>query len=309
VIGFSNIFFRRLEIVYRPNLFLTPSTAHLHHALANSGFPVGRYETYAFADGERGYRLIEGVSRKSVAIVASILPNAESLFELLALNRLVRENGAAKTALVIPYLGYARQDRPNRKGEASIGIMVVDLLLHLKSSTLILFDVHSEFIRKSLGPSTIELSALPLFAEAIKKRPPEVIVAPDAGSTLRAEQLAGLLRPPAEIALIDKVRPRPNVAIARQLHGTVRGKSVLIVDDMIDTGGTISEAVKLVSQQGARWIRLAATHGIFSAGARDRLYRLPVEQILVTNTLPQIRYPKIRTLNIAPLIQGALASH
>ena len=91
------------------------------------------------------------------------------------------------------------------------------------------------------------------------------------------------------------------MAVARKLDGDVQGKNVLIIDDIIDTGGTLSEAVKVLCQGGARRIGVAATHGVFSAGARDRLYRLPIEQILVTNTLPQVRYPKIKVLNIVPL--------
>jgi ribose-phosphate pyrophosphokinase len=114
------------------------------------------------------------------------------------------------------------------------------------------------------------------------------------------------LKPKPSLAVIEKVRPKPNVAIGKRLQGDVRGKDVLIVDDIIDTGGTLSEAVKLVSRNGARSIRLAATHGIFSGEARNRLARLPVNEILITNTLPQIMSSKIRILDIIPLILDAL---
>lgn len=284
--------------------FLTDSTKHLRSSLARHGCAIGRYESSAFADRERAYLLKEEVAGRSVAVIASVLPASESLFDLLALHRLLLENGAAEVALIVPYLGYARQDRPNRKGEASIGVMVVELLRQAKASRLIVFDVHSEAIRRALGPSVIELSALPLFAAALAKRPPEVIVSPDAGSVAQARQLAELLDPLPEVALIDKVRPRPNVALAKRLHGNVRGRDVLIVDDMIDTGGTLAEAVKLALENGALAIRIAATHGIFSDGARERLSRLPIGGILVANTLPQARHPKIRSLDIVPLLPG-----
>jgi ribose-phosphate pyrophosphokinase len=283
-------------------VFLTHSTQHLRRSFKTYGCDIGRYETYTFADRERGYCLREKVNRKSVATIASVLPNPESLFELMALHRLIVENGARETILVIPYLGYARQDRPNQPGEGSLGVMVLELIQKLNPSRLILLDVHSDRIRKAFGPSVIELSALPLFAEALWKQPPDVIVSPDAGFKARAEELAGILKPHPEVAVIDKVRPHPNVAIAKRLHGDVRGKGVLIVDDIIDTGGTLSQAVKLVSEKGAHTIRLAATHGIFSGGARNRLFRLPIREILITNTLPQIRYPKIHVFNIAPLL-------
>ena len=134
-----------------------------------------------------------------------------------------------------------------------------------------------------------------------------MIVSPDAGFVSGAERLLRLFKPQPALSVIEKVRPKPNVAIARHLHGDVRGKDVLIVDDIIDTGGTLSEAVKLVLQNGAQSIRLAATHGIFSGEARDRLSRLPIKEMLITNTLPQLRSPKIRILDIAPLILQALA--
>lgn len=283
-------------------LFLTNSTKHLRGNLKKYGFDIGEYESYAFADGERGCRLKENVNGRSVAIMGSILPNPESLFEIMVLNRLAIENGARKTTLIIPYLGYARQDRPTRPGEGSIGFMVFELLQKMNPSQLILFDLHSHLIRKVFGPSVTELSALPLFADVLSKHPPDVIVSPDAGFVARAEQLSKLLKHKPDVAMIDKVRPRRNVAIAKHLHGDVQGKDVLIVDDIIDTGGTLSEAVRVVSQKGARSIRLATTHGIFSRHARERLSRLPIREILVTNTLPQIRYPKIRILDIGPIM-------
>jgi len=287
-------------------LFLTHSTQHLRSFFKKRGCEIGRYESYTFADGERGYRLKEEVNGESVTIVASILPDPESLFELMALHHLIMENGAHQIAFIIPYLGYARQDRPTQPGEGSMGIMLIEFIQKMNPSKLILFDVHSDLIRKALGPSVKELSALPLFADALSKHPPDVIVSPDAGFKSRSEQLAGLLNQRPDVAVIDKVRPHPNVAIGKRLHGDVRGKDVIIVDDMIDTGGTLSEAVKLVSQNGARSIHLAATHGIFSNQARERVSRLPVEKIWVTNTLPQIRSPKIRFLDITPLVLDAL---
>jgi ribose-phosphate pyrophosphokinase len=247
------------------------------------------------------------VKGESVVLIASILPDPGSLFEIMVLHHLVRENGARETTLVIPYLGYARQDRPTRPVEGSIGIMVIEWLQTTNPSKLILFDVHSDLIRKAFRPFVTELSALPLIADALARHPPDVIVSPDAGFVSRAESLQKLLKSVPTLGVIEKIRPKRNVAIARQLYGDVLGKDVLIVDDMIDTGGTLSEAVKLVSQKGAQRIRLAAIHGIFSGGARDRLTRLPIKEMLITNTLPQIRSPKIRVLDISSLILNTLA--
>ncbi len=288
-------------------LFIADSAKHLRRNLAKYGGEIGRYESYVFADSERGYRLRENVKGKRVVLVASVLPNPESFFEILAVHRLFRENGARETTTVIPYLGYARQDRPTRPGEGCTGIMVVELLQKMNSSRLIFIDVHSDLIRKAFRPFATEISALPLIADALAKHPPDVIVSPDAGFVSKAGRLQNLLKPKPDLAVIEKVRPRPNVAVAKHLHGDVRGKDVLIADDMIDTGGTLSEAVKLVSQKGARNIRLAATHGIFSGEARRRLTSLPIKEILVTNTLPQIRFPGIRILDISRFVLDALA--
>ncbi len=302
------------EIVIRADeaklkLFLAESAKHPGKNLRRHGYNVSRYESHLFSDGERGYRLEENVRGESVAVIASILPDPGSLFEALALLRLAAENGARKTALVVPYLGYARQDRPGQPGEGSIGVMVAELLQRANPSELILIDVHSDRIRKTFRPFVRELSALPLIAQTLAKHPPHVIVSPDAGFVSGVERLSNLFKPKPALAVIEKVRPRPNVAIAKYLHGDVRGKDVLIVDDIIDTGGTLSEAVKLVSQNGARNIRLAATHGIFSGEARGRLSHLPIKQILITDTLPQVRvrWPKIRILDVTPLLLGALA--
>jgi ribose-phosphate pyrophosphokinase len=149
-------------------LFLTHSTEHLRRPLRKLAFNTGHYERYTFADGERGYRLKEKVNKESVAIIASVLPDPESLFELIALHRLIVENGARETNLVIPYLGYARQDRPNQPGEGSLGIMLLELIQKLNPSKLILFDVHSDLVRKAFGPSVAELSALPFRRSSLK---------------------------------------------------------------------------------------------------------------------------------------------
>jgi ribose-phosphate pyrophosphokinase len=289
------------------NLFLAGSAKHLRQALKKQGCAIGRYESYVFADGESGYRLRENVRGERVVLMASVLPNPTSFFEILALHHLFRENDARETTIIIPYLGYARQDRPSRPGEGSMGIMVAELLQKMSPSRLIFIDVHSDLIRKTFRPFVLEISALPLIADALAKHPPDVIVSPDAGFVKKAGKLQNLLNPKPDLAVIEKERPKPNVAVAKHLDGDVRGKDVLIADDMIDTGGTLAEAVNLVSQNGARNIHLAATHGIFSGKARDRLISLPIKQILVTNTLPQIRSPRIRVLDISPVVRDALA--
>lgn len=286
--------------------FLTPSTVHLRDTLVERGQALGGYETIRFADGEHSYRLTEDVNGQTVTLLASVTPDPTSLFDLLALFRLLEENGSHTPSVVIPYLGYARQDRPVRAGEGSLGVMVAELLRNLQPAELRVLDVHSPRILEALGPRAIELSALPLFAEQVARgEPVDVVVAPDTGARRRAQTLAAQLVPNAEVVIIEKSRPRPNVAVARTISGDVKGKHVVIVDDMIDTGGTICEAVRLVSERGARSIRLTATHGIFSQDARERISRLPVRDTWVTNSLPQPAHERIQVLDITPILLTA----
>lgn len=286
-------------------VFLTPSTEHLRQCF-KPRLPFGKYERYVFSSGERGYRLKTTVKNKNVGIIASVLPDPDALFELLCLFHLARENGASKIILVIPYLGYARQDRASRKGEGKIGGMVARLIRGLHPDRLIVFEVHSDAIRKGLGPHVVELSGAPLFARHLSGRVPQVIVSPDTGSIARARRLAGLLNPKPSVAWIEKIRPKPNLAVARRLYGDVCGREVLVLDDMIDTGGTIAEAVRILSKKGASQIRIAATHGIFSGKAKQLLPTLAVKEFLVTNTLPQTPLPKVRVFDISPLLKPCL---
>jgi ribose-phosphate pyrophosphokinase len=237
-----------------------------------------------------------------VTLVGAVLPDPAALFELLSAFRVLRENRSLNPALAIPYLGYARQDRATKPGEAAIGIMVAELLRNLNPSKLLVVDVHSLPIFEALGPHAVSVSALPLFADEMLDADEKVgvVVAPDAGAKARAQELAQLLT--ADVAVVEKVRPKPNVAQAKSMSGEVEGKHVLIIDDMIDTGGTIAEAVRLVSKHGALSIRVAATHGVFSQDARDRLTTLPIREILVTNTIQQPRHAKIRVLDITPML-------
>ncbi len=283
--------------------FLAPSTAHLRDTLVARGEVLGEYDAIRFADGEHGYRLTEEVDRQAVALLASVTPDPASLFDLLALFRLLVDNGSRTPLVVIPYLGYARQDRPARAGEGSLGVMVAELLRDLHPPELRVCDVHSPRILEALGPRAIELSALPLFADRLAHgERVDVVVAPDGGARRRAQTLANRFVPNAEVVVVEKTRPRPNVAVARTISGDVKGKHVVIVDDMIDTGGTICEAVRLVSERGALSIRLAATHGIFSQDARERIARLPVRDTWVTNSLPQPAHERIQVLDITPVL-------
>jgi len=288
--------------------YIAPASDHLRPRLAALGEKVGAWESFRFADGERGYRLSGSVAGEPVAVVGSVLPDPASLFDLIALMQLLIENGAQRPALLVPYLAYARQDRPTRSGEGSLGKVVAGLLRDQRPERLVALDLHSAAVRLSLGSAAVEASAVALFARHVASRVViDTVVAPDKGARGRAEALAASLSPPAAVAVIEKSRPRPDVARAIRLDGEVAGRHLLIVDDMIDTGGTLCEAVRLLTGSGAASIRVAATHGIFSEGAHDRILALPVEEIIVTNSLPQPEHPRIDVLDITPLLLAALS--
>lgn len=282
--------------------FLTASTRHLEPILRKNKAEIEQISCSRFSDNELSFQLKERMKGQSVTILASVLPNPNSLFELLAIAHLLRTNRVKNLTLIIPYLGYARQDRPTRAGEGATGIMVAELLKNLRADNLFVLEPHSPAIQRALGKNAVALNAAPLFAEYFKDKQIDMVVAPDKGAWKRAEWLVKLL-PGAEAGWIEKNRPRPNQAVAKKLHGRARGKNILLFDDMIDTGGTIIKAAELLKENGAKAIYVAAAHGIFSDAAVKKLAKAPVEEIVVTNSLPQTEHPRIRVLNFLPLIK------
>jgi len=282
--------------------FLTESAAHFRRGLIQRGGAVGSVRPSALADGERSYRLLEDVTRAPVTVVGSILPAPESLFDVMAYFRLLRENRARFPNLCIPYLGYARQDIQT-PGEVALGVMIGECLRNLNAAAIHVIDPHSPRATDALGPGVTISSALPFIAETLRKGEPfDVVVAPDRGATARAQALASMLSPEMGVAVIDKIRPKPNTATAQQLEGDVKHKRVILIDDMIDTGGTVIAAVKRLKDAGAGDILVAATHGVFSGHALEKILKLPIEGVIVTNTLPQPREDRLHVLDLSTLI-------
>lgn len=280
--------------------FLTNSTTYLKPPLLRNGIKISPIVFSKYICGERTYKLSEKVAGQEATLIASVLPEPESLFELLAAVELLKTNGVKKLRVSVPYMAYARQDRPTTKGEGSLGILVAELLKECGAESRRFLEPHSHLIVGVLEKSQI-VSAAPLFADYFKSKEIEIVIAPDKGARERADRLAKLMKI-AETGFVEKSRPRAGVAMAKKLHGAVKNKNVLIFDDMVDTGNTLIQAVKILKKYGAKKISIAATHGIFSKNARERLVKLPIEEIVVTNSLPQTKYKKIKTLDITPLI-------
>lgn len=282
--------------------FLTESTRHLEPLLQKTGTEIEQVVRKRFSDGEIFLYLKEQLAGQSAALLASVLPDPNSLFELLAVFHLLRTNRVRNLDLMIPYLGYARQDRPTKAGEGAAGTMIAELLKKLQADNLLILEPHSPIIQRALGKNAVALSAAPLFADYFRNKGIGMVIAPDKGARKRAERLAKLL-PGAESGWIEKSRPRPGQAVAKKLHGRARGKNILLFDDMIDTGGTIIKATELLKKNGAKTIYAAAAHGIFSGSAIKKLAKAPIKEIVVTNSLRQTRHRRIQVLNFLPLIK------
>lgn len=276
--------------------FLTPSTVYLKKSLEKTGIKITPIASLKYICGERTYKLSEKVFGQEATLMAAVTPEPESLFELLGVTELLKTRGIGNLTLTIPYLAYARQDRPTAPDEGTLGVMVAKILKESGADKIRVLEPHSRLVSTALGKPEV-VSAARLFAEYFAGKRFEVLIAPDRGARERVERLAELMSI-AQTGFVEKIRPRPGVAVAKKLHGEVRGKNVLIFDDMIDTGGTLIQAVKILKTRGAKKISIAATHGIFSRNARERLAKLPIEEIVVTNSLPQIRNRKIKIFDI-----------
>ncbi|MFA5945514.1 MAG: ribose-phosphate diphosphokinase [Patescibacteria group bacterium] len=263
---------------------------------------TARYTKYAFASGEVACTLQANVRGKGSRVIANITPDPASFFEVLALHQLLKDREASTITLVLPYLSYAREDRSTDNAQASLGLMVAE---HLRATgaNISVLDLHSQKVLKALGGRATEITAIPLLAKEVGKLGPvDVVVAPDNGAVHRAGRFAKELPGSPRIATIIKTRPAPGTAKAGKLTGKVKGAHCVIVDDMIDTGGTIAEAVRLLTKHGAKSIRVAVTHGIFSKNAKARLASLPVTAIFVTNSLPQKPHKKFVIVDISGLL-------
>lgn len=289
-------------------IFSNHTSKHLLSSLNQRPFRAGKFKKGAYADGSPWYSLETNVKHQNLAVVASLATNADSLLDLLAIHRLTKENKAKNRYLLVPYFGFARQDRFTKHGECPLGLLMAEAIRNTHPSRVFTIDIHSPKVLNALGANAKDLSALPLFAAELKKKDIEILVAPDRGATPRIKALNKLMGNKLGIAKIHKIRPRADVAQAKMIKGDVKDKRVAIIDDMITTGGTIIEAVKLLKKQGARSITVCATHGVFTKNSRERLAKLKLDEVIVTNTLPQKRQAGFKTLNIAPIIKQALRS-
>ncbi|GBF39288.1 ribose-phosphate diphosphokinase [Leptospira johnsonii] len=274
------------------------------------GIEPGKINLRKFSDGEIAVKIEENVRGRDVFLIQSTsAPANDNLMELLLIMDALRRASAKSISVVIPYYGYGRQDR---KAEPRVPIsarVVADLIETLGPTRVIVMDLHADQIQGFFKVPVDNLHFSPVLVEYIlsKKFEDLVIVSPDSGGAERARSFGKKVN--ATLAIIDKRRPKANVSEVMNVIGEIEGKNCILLDDMIDTAGTICKAADALLKNGAKSVYCAATHGVLSGEAIDRLNATPFTEVVLSNTIeiPESkRIAKLKTLSVAPLFAAAI---
>ncbi|HHY47626.1 MAG TPA: ribose-phosphate pyrophosphokinase [Firmicutes bacterium] len=273
------------------------------------GLELGRMKIDRFQDGETRVRIEETVRGADVFIVQpTCWPVNDNLVELLIIVDAMRRASAKTITAVIPYYGYARQDRKTAPRDPITAKLVANLLVSAGTQRVVTVDLHAGQIQGFFDIPVDPLIAMPILADYYKSVGfSGVIVSPDIGGATRARAMAERLH--AGLAIVDKRRPEPNVAEAMNVIGDVAGKEVLLVDDIIDTAGTVVNVAAKLREAGAKDVFACCTHAVLSGSAVERLEQSAIKEIVVTNTIPippEKRIDKIKILSVAPLLAEAI---
>jgi ribose-phosphate pyrophosphokinase len=271
------------------------------------GAPLGRCEFKTFSDGEIWVKYSDNIRGSDVFIVQSTIPPAENLMELLILIDAAKRASARKVAAVIPYFGYARQDRKDQPRVSITAKLVANLITTAGADRVITMDLHAPQIQGFFDIPVDHLYSSAILVKHFKKMkiPDLAIASPDVGGLKMARAYAKRLE--ADLIVIDKRRPRQNEAEVMNIIGDVEGKNILIVDDLIDTGGTLCNAVTALQQAGAKDVYAACTHAVLSGNAIDRIEQSNLTKLVVTDTLILRRpSPKIQVESVARIFGEAM---
>jgi len=273
------------------------------------GIPLGDTTIRRFADGEIFVRINDNVRGRDIFILQSTPPPSDTIMELLLLIDAARRASAARITAVIPYYGYARQDRKDQPRVAIGAKLCANMVTTAGADRVLAIDFHQHQLQGFFDIPVDHLYAAPVLTRYFRDkglhRP--VIVAPDVGAAKMARGFAKRLD--ATIGIIDKRRPTANVAEVLHVIGEVDGRDCLIADDLIDTGGTMTEAVIALKARGARDVYCCATHALFSGPAVERFRNSPVKEVVVTNTIdiPEAKkFPQLTVLSVGDLIARAV---
>ncbi len=275
---------------------------------------VGKANVSKFSDGEFNFQILENVRGKDCFLVQPTCPPVDTnLMELLIMLDAFRRSSAKRITAVIPYYGYARKDRKDKPRVPITAKLVANLISHAGADRVLLFDLHAGQIQGFFDIPADHLFAAPVLVGYFQslQLPNLTVVAPDAGGVERARAYAKRLD--AELAIIDKRRDYDRLGEVEVLHvvGDVEGRTALIIDDMIDTAGTLVKAGEALKRNGAETVYASATHAVFSGPAVERIEASPIQEVVVTNTIPSensCRSAKVRCLSVAGILGDAISS-
>ncbi len=274
------------------------------------GIGLGEAFVGRFNNGEIQVMIDESVRGKDIFIVQpTCQPVNDNIMELLIMADAMKRASARHITAVIPYYGYARQDRKTRGREPISAKLLADLMTTAGITRMVTMDLHAGQIQGFFDIPVDHLPGVPILADylAAKKIEDLVVVSPDLGGVTRTRQLADRLQAP--IAIIEKRRPAPGVAEVMNLIGSVAGKTAVLVDDIVDTAGSLAEAAKALEAAGAKEVYACCTHAVLSDPAVQRIEASNIRELIVTNTIPlpsEKRTPKITVLSVAPLLGEAI---
>ncbi|TLY41418.1 MAG: ribose-phosphate pyrophosphokinase [Nitrospirae bacterium] len=275
------------------------------------GVGLGEATVSSFSDGEIRVRIEENVRGADVFVAQSCCtPVNTSIIELLIMIDALKRSSAYRITAVIPYFGYARQDRKEQPRVPISAKLMADLITTAGADRVLTMDLHAGQIQGFFNIPVDHLYATPVLLDYINKRGAAdlVVVSPDAGGVERARAFAKRLQ--AQLAIIDKRREGPNNTQVMNIIGDVDGRNVLLLDDMIDTAGTIVQGAQACAEKGARMVWAGCTHPVLSGPALERLQESCLTEVVVTNTIPlngkEQRCPKLRVLSVAPLLGEAI---
>lgn len=276
------------------------------------GLPLGKAVVGRFSDGEVMAEIMENVRGRDVFILQpTCAPSNDNLMELLVLLDAIKRSSARRITAVIPYFGYARQDRRPRTARVAITAkLVADMISIAGANRVLTMDLHADQIQGFFDIPTDNIYGGPVLLGDIWKHeyPDLLVVSPDVGGVVRARALAKHLE--ADLAIIDKRRPRPNEAKVMHIIGEVEGRSCVLMDDLVDTANTLCEAAGALKANGAKQVLAYCTHAVLSGSAVERISGSEIDELVVTDTIPLSKAAqkcaKIRQLSIAELLAESM---
>lgn len=274
------------------------------------GVPLGESKVKRFQDGEIAIEINESVRGADVFVLQpTCSPTNDNIMELLIMIDALKRASARRITPVIPYYGYARQERKSRARDPITAKLMANLITTAGADRVVTMDLHAPAIQGFFDIPVDVLPGVPILAEYFRNKGLEdiAVVSPDLGGVQRSRNLAERIG--ASLAIIDKRRPEPNVSQIMNVIGDIQGKTVIMIDDIIDTAGTITLGAQALMDRGAKEVFACCTHPVLSGPALDRLEKSVIKEVVVTNTIPlnpERKIPKIKTLSVAPLLGSAI---